>query len=229
MDRYGALLLCHYDKLDKLPKAALPDTPPTGQHQYRVWMKPNVFAKIDLRGAITVKHEERGRQITWRFEGEGEMIEAWGKARRLAIQWTNEPPYHTPAAWARTVRAARVGRAAAAQGLPAPAILPMPVARQPAPAARHAAAPLPMLALENVSGQEAENDNDSDVEVGTPQDDVFSDSSPPGLFSDSDDSGWTTQSSSFSSVSASTVYPRVARLRLEASLRRGAPLEEDAE
>ena len=90
--RYGKLLKKYYPLLDVLVRSALPEHPPRGQHQYRIWISFNANVCVDMRGWIRVEHKKPFHQKTYYYGGKYNINQTFQEAFNYATDLTRNPP-----------------------------------------------------------------------------------------------------------------------------------------
>ncbi|CAK8997849.1 Uncharacterized protein SCF082_LOCUS5377, partial [Durusdinium trenchii] len=91
IERNGCLDTKHYVLLDKLPKAALPDKPPAGKHQYQLSLHRSVKIVLNFKVRymkVVHFHAKRG----YRFKGVHDIARVWRSALEQAQTWMENPP-----------------------------------------------------------------------------------------------------------------------------------------
>lgn len=91
------LHLAYYKMLEKLPKAALPDTPPRGEHQYKLWL--STWVNVTMRFSpkkMVLNHMWNKRSKTWHFHDEFDIERVWDKMRGEACSWIHDPDVACP-------------------------------------------------------------------------------------------------------------------------------------
>lgn len=105
MARFGNLDAQHLKLLDALPKSALPDRPPAGQHQYTLYMGMSVKVIVKLSAKVFVLcHVDNGRSRSFPFH-EGDVSCVWDDVWTLATSWKHWPDLHCPPRAARQAAA----------------------------------------------------------------------------------------------------------------------------
>ena len=105
MARFGNLEAQHLKLLDALPKSALPDRPPAGQHQYTLYMGMSVKVIVKLSAKVFVLcHVDNGRSRSFPFH-EGDVSCVWDDVWTLATSWKHWPDLHCPPRAARQAAA----------------------------------------------------------------------------------------------------------------------------
>ena len=90
--RYGKLLKKYYPLLDVLVRNALPEHPPWGRHQYRIWISPNANVCVDMRCWIRVEHKKPFHQKTFYYGGKYDINQKFQEAFNYATDLTRNPP-----------------------------------------------------------------------------------------------------------------------------------------